>query len=260
MTAPTYIPQGGTIPAKVIAFLADKPLDQWFPTSVVLEAIGQPLDWVGLIPCMSIAIEHQAVRKDISHQEGTSRKVAMWARGPKAPTVEQLATPVPPPRYAPPAPAAAAASPEPTADTSQPVEIPEVLPAGEFSYTSAGRLLIYVSGGQVALTTDAADTLFYVDPPYPLSTRGNARGVRQKYACELTDDDHRRLAGVLHDLQGMVVLSGYPCALYDKELFAGWQRHERQAMADGGRTRTEVVWLNPACSAALERSRGGLFA
>lgn len=24
--------------------------------------------------------------------------------------------------------------------------------------------------------------------------------------------------------------------------------------------RTEVVWLNPACSAALERSRGGLFA
>lgn len=25
-------------------------------------------------------------------------------------------------------------------------------------------------------------------------------------------------------------------------------------------TRTEVVWLNQACSAALERSRGGLFA
>lgn len=28
----------------------------------------------------------------------------------------------------------------------------------------------------------------------------------------------------------------------------------------GARKRTEVVWLNPACSAALERSRGGLFA
>lgn len=107
---------------------------------------------------------------------------------------------------------------------------------------------------------DGPGALFYVDPPYPHSTRGNARGVRQKYAQELTDADHRRLASVLHDLDGMVVLSGYPCDLYDVELFSGWARSERQALADGGRKRTEVVWLNPACSAALERSRGGLFA
>lgn len=69
-----------------------------------------------------------------------------------------------------------------------------------------------------------------------------------------------RLAGVLQDLQGMVVLSGYPCELYDRELFVGWERHQRTALADGARERTEVVWLNPACSAALQRSRGGLFA
>lgn len=108
--------------------------------------------------------------------------------------------------------------------------------------------------------TDGPGTLFYVDPPYPLSTRGCARGVRQKYAQELTDDDHRRLAGVLHDLRGMVVLSGYPCDLYDRELFAGWERHEREALADGARKRVEVVWLNPACSAALAHGHGGLFA
>ena len=101
--------------------------------------------------------------------------------------------------------------------------------------------------------TDGPGTLFYVDPPYPHATRGNARGVRRKYAQELSDDDHRRLAGVLQDLQGMVVLSGYPCDLYDHELFAGWERHERTALADGARERTEVVWLNPACSAALAR-------
>lgn len=105
--------------------------------------------------------------------------------------------------------------------------------------------------------TDGPTTLFYVDPPYPLSTRGSARGVRQKYAQELTDDDHRRLAGVLHDLQGMVVLSGYPCDLYDTELFPGWERHERQALADGARKRIDVLWLNPACSAALHRRAGG---
>ena len=107
---------------------------------------------------------------------------------------------------------------------------------------------------------DSADTLFYIDPPYPLSTRGNARGVRQKYAQELTDADHRSLAGVLHGLKGMVVLSGYPCDLYDKELFAGWQRIERTALADGARKRTEVVWLNPACAEALKMARAGLFA
>lgn len=108
--------------------------------------------------------------------------------------------------------------------------------------------------------TDGPGTLFYVDPPYPHSTRGSAKGVRQKYAQELTDDDHRRLADVLQDLQGMVVLSGYPCEMYDRDLYVGWERHERTALADGGRKRTEVVWLNPACSAALHRSRGGLFA
>lgn len=104
------------------------------------------------------------------------------------------------------------------------------------------------------------DTLFYVDPPYVHSTRTSASGVRQKYEVELTDADHADLAEVLHGLQGMVVLSGYPSELYDRELYPAWERHERIALADGARRRTEVVWLNPACSAALEQSRGGLFA
>jgi DNA adenine methylase len=105
---------------------------------------------------------------------------------------------------------------------------------------------------EVMQANDGAETLFYVDPPYVLSTRGNARGVRQKYAIEMTDDDHRELAGVLHGLRGMVVLSGYPCELYDQELFPGWRRHERETRADGARERTEVLWLNPVCSAALD--------
>lgn len=103
------------------------------------------------------------------------------------------------------------------------------------------------------------DTLFYVDPPYVHSTRASASGVRQKYEIEMTDADHADLAEVLHGLQGMVIVSGYPCELYDRELYAGWERHERIAMADGARERTEVVWLNEACSAALRR-RHGLFA
>lgn len=103
--------------------------------------------------------------------------------------------------------------------------------------------------------TDGPGTLFYVDPPYPLATRGNARGVRQKYAQELTDDDHRSLAGVLRDLHGMVVLSGYPTPLYDRELFPDWFRVECPALADGARPRVEVLWINQACVRVLERER-----
>ena len=60
----------------------------------------------------------------------------------------------------------------------------------------------------------------------------------------------------LRGLSGFVVLSGYPCALYD-ELFHDWQRAER---ADGARKRTEVVWLNRACADALRHGRPQLEA
>ncbi|MCD5326790.1 DNA adenine methylase [Chromobacterium piscinae] len=99
---------------------------------------------------------------------------------------------------------------------------------------------------------DAATTLFYVDPPYVHSTR-NLRTRSPAYRHEMTDGDHRLLAAGLRTLKGMVILSGYPCSLYDDELFADWERHERTALADGARARTEVVWLNPACSAALNQ-------
>lgn len=105
---------------------------------------------------------------------------------------------------------------------------------------------------------DGPETLHYVDPPYPHSTRSSARGVRQKYREEMTDDEHRSLAECLHGLRGMVVLSGYPCPLYDEELYASWERVEREALADGARRRVEVLWLSPATSAALRAERAQL--
>lgn len=98
---------------------------------------------------------------------------------------------------------------------------------------------------------DSPATLYYVDPPYVLSTRSNNKGVRQKYEHELTEDDHRQLAGELHRLQGYVVLSGYACDLYDVELYPDWKRVTRPAMADGAEPRLEILWLNPACADAL---------
>lgn len=94
----------------------------------------------------------------------------------------------------------------------------------------------------VMATHDGPQTVHYVDPPYPHGTRSDSS--RWNYRHEMTDDDHRALAASLHLLRGMVVLSGYACDLYDRELFPGWQRIEKSTHADGARDRTEVLWLN----------------
>ena len=96
---------------------------------------------------------------------------------------------------------------------------------------------------------DGPETLHYVDPPYVHSTRSfKWRATGQVYRHELTEEDHRQLAEVLHSLSGMVVLSGYACDLYDLELYRFWRRIERAAHADGARDRVEVLWLNPAAA------------
>ena len=112
----------------------------------------------------------------------------------------------------------------------------------------------------VILRHQGDDSLLYVDPPYPHSTRGAASGVRQKYRHEMTEADHAALADVLRSVKGFVVLSGYACDLYDRDLYADWDRHEKETMADGAKPRTEVLWLNKACADALHRQQPRLIA
>jgi len=110
---------------------------------------------------------------------------------------------------------------------------------------------------EVLAQHDTPATLHYVDPPYVHSTRGlgSKRMSNQRdYRHEMDDSGHRRLAAILHGLKGMVVLSGYPCALYD-ELYMGWYRVAKSTLADGARKRIEVLWMNDAAM----RSRQELF-
>ncbi|MDZ5448914.1 DNA adenine methylase [Labrys sp. ZIDIC5] len=109
----------------------------------------------------------------------------------------------------------------------------------------------------VMATHDGPTTLHYVDPPYLPETR--ARGNKydlawRMYRHELTPADHEELLVFLCELEGMVVLSGYPAPLYD-ELLPDWRRIETVAMADGARERTEVLWINPQACAALDQAR-----
>jgi DNA adenine methylase len=91
----------------------------------------------------------------------------------------------------------------------------------------------------IILKNDGPDTLHYVDPPYVLSTRTYGKGG---YRFEMTDEQHRELAAFLATVKGAVIVSGYPSPLYE-ELYSGWHRIERKAMADGARERTEVLWM-----------------
>ena len=117
---------------------------------------------------------------------------------------------------------------------------------------------------EVMLRYDAPSTLHYCDPPYVAETRsaGNRRrcgpGTEawHVYRHEMTDVEHGDLLTTIIDLEGMVAISGYECALYD-DVLRGWERMTRGTFADGASPRTEVLWLNPALVRAL--GHGPLF-
>lgn len=90
---------------------------------------------------------------------------------------------------------------------------------------------------------DSNETLFYIDPPYVLDTRGS-RWAGNAYNYEMNDDDHRRMADILRKCKGQVIVSGYACSLYDDDLFKDWTRAEKETFADGARRRVEVIWIN----------------
>ncbi len=88
---------------------------------------------------------------------------------------------------------------------------------------------------------DSEETLFYCDPPYPHDSRTDLKA----YAYEMTDDQHRQLAGVLHNVKGKVALSGYHSPLM-KELYGDWQCIEapEKLVHSVKAPRTEVLWVN----------------
>ncbi len=108
---------------------------------------------------------------------------------------------------------------------------------------------------EVALQHDQPETLHYFDPPYVAETRSlkNPYDIKYRggmYAHEMSTEDHTALLDALRSLKGMVVLSGYPHPSYEAAL-GDWHRVSREALADGARPRTEVLWINPHCAARL---------
>jgi DNA adenine methylase len=88
---------------------------------------------------------------------------------------------------------------------------------------------------------DGKDTLFYCDPPYVHSTRGDAKA----YGYEMDDQGHRELAEVLRACAGKAAVSGYRCELMDG-LYEGWNRVEAPAKTCHSikKMRREALWMN----------------
>jgi DNA adenine methylase len=85
---------------------------------------------------------------------------------------------------------------------------------------------------------NTADCLIYADPPYVLDTRHG-----KYYEYEMTDDEHIELLQALDEHRGPVLLSGYAHSLYDERL-RHWRRITVPVIAEKGKHRTEVLWLN----------------
>ncbi len=88
---------------------------------------------------------------------------------------------------------------------------------------------------------DTDRTLFYLDPPYVHSARGDASA----YAHEMTDGDHADLATTLATIRGRAVLSGYRTPLYD-DLYSGWRRIDapKKTAHSVRQVRQESLWVN----------------
>ena len=88
---------------------------------------------------------------------------------------------------------------------------------------------------------DTRDTLFYLDPPYVHSARGDSNA----YMVEMSDNDHEELAELLTSIKGRAVLSGYKTSLYDR-LYDGWRRVDAEVKTCHSvrQPRQESLWCN----------------
>ncbi len=88
---------------------------------------------------------------------------------------------------------------------------------------------------------DSPTTLFYCDPPYLHSTRGDSKA----YGFELDESEHTNLASALSKCEGRVAVSGYRCDLMDT-FYEGWNRFDALPKITHSikQFRQECLWMN----------------
>ncbi len=85
------------------------------------------------------------------------------------------------------------------------------------------------------------DEFVYCDPPYLLESRSTKSRI---YRCEFcTEKEHAQLLSVIKGISAMVMISGYPHALYSDAL-RKWRVIDYYAVTRGGRKAKERLWMN----------------
>jgi DNA adenine methylase len=90
---------------------------------------------------------------------------------------------------------------------------------------------------------DSKETLFYCDPPYIHSTRGDTKA----YKFEMNNYEHETLAEVLNNVDGLVAISNYECDLMN-ELYPSkkWTKiyAPQKVIHSTKDIRQEILWVN----------------
>ena len=92
---------------------------------------------------------------------------------------------------------------------------------------------------------DGPETLYYLDPPYPMDTRSGGKG----YCYEMTIESHAELLDLIVGLQAKVAISSYHNSLYEQKL-KSWTCTTFDVLANtaNGRgtdsKRKEFLWTN----------------
>lgn len=82
------------------------------------------------------------------------------------------------------------------------------------------------------------DVFIYADPPYLPETR---KGYLYKF--EMDQKQHERFLIKILNHPGPVMISGYESDLYN-EYLKGWRKEYKETVAEAGRKRVEVLWMN----------------
>ena len=102
---------------------------------------------------------------------------------------------------------------------------------------------------ELMVRRDGIDVCFYCDPPYVNSSRLNVSA--KDYDHETDDEWHSRFVDVCLDMEGKVVISGYPNSIYGRLEDCGWLRVDRavsRSFKDNHDCHViECLWFSPSC-------------
>ncbi len=106
-----------------------------------------------------------------------------------------------------------------------------------FTHRLSGVIIECKDAFDLMARFDSPTALFYLDPPYVLSTRNNSH----KYPNDFNEADHQKLVDFIKTLKAQVILSGYRNKLYDQ---LHWDSFDCDAVKDKAVPAIETLWLN----------------